>query len=253
MFLGYNFSIMKKYIVIFVIIMGLAFFIARQDERASQQSAEESTQLDKHAFPAIPNEKHPDKDIPNSERHAPSWLLAFFRWPNGTATWVVILTLMAIAEQTQETAKAAKATEASVGAVNRQASLMERQIDLAIAKDRARLIVELVPAEQSISDDVWEIEFKAINLSTTLAFDVMLSMDYRITESHTIPIPSQLLYCFGTPNTAKGEGTESGLVIHMPENDREYSLEDVQADFPNLQKHSWRYRTAGPGNKKAPS
>jgi hypothetical protein len=35
-------------------------------------------------------------------------------WPTGTTTWAILLTLLAIAEQTQQTARAAKATQESV-------------------------------------------------------------------------------------------------------------------------------------------
>ena len=53
------------------------------------------------------------KDSPNGGGNIPTWF-SFVRWPDGVATWAIILTLYAIAEQTRETAKAAQATEASV-------------------------------------------------------------------------------------------------------------------------------------------
>jgi hypothetical protein len=175
---------MKKYIVIFVILVGIAFFIARQDERAAQQSAKESTHLDKRAFPTDPNEKHPEKDVPDSKWHAPSWLVAFFRWPNGTATWVVILTIMAIAEQTGETAKAAKA-------VVKQTKQMSRQNRNMVAKERARIF--LIPPEQApflhLGKPIalGDLKLRVLNVGETPALDVMGEYEAFACEMDAVP------------------------------------------------------------------
>lgn len=95
------------------VLAGLTLFIARQDERAAQESAKNPTQLNNGAV-SESNEQHPQKHIENTNWDTPGWY-SFFRWPTGTTTWAIILTLLAIAEQTAETAKAAKATRDSVG------------------------------------------------------------------------------------------------------------------------------------------
>ena len=106
---------MPKYILAIVILCGLTLFVARQDERATQESAQKAAQLRNGAVSAEPNEQHPQENVEDTERHTPGWY-GFFRWPNGTTTWAIILTLLAIVEQTMHTAKSAKATESSAKA-----------------------------------------------------------------------------------------------------------------------------------------
>jgi len=65
---------MKKYIASFALIFALAVYVSVQD-------------------------KHPVQDSAHREWNAPSWY-GFVRWPDGAATWAVLLTLLAIAEQT---------------------------------------------------------------------------------------------------------------------------------------------------------
>jgi hypothetical protein len=99
---------MLKYLAIFAVILGLAIYIAREDERAAQQTAQKTANQNNAAVPSKPDENHPQQNVPNPEGYSPSWY-GFFRWPNGTATWAILLTLLAIAEQSQYTAKSAKA------------------------------------------------------------------------------------------------------------------------------------------------
>jgi hypothetical protein len=58
-------------------------------------------------------EKHPQENVPDAEEHPPSWF-RFFRWPDGTTTWAIIFTLIAIAAQTEQTKKAAVAGQTAV-------------------------------------------------------------------------------------------------------------------------------------------
>src|SRR5207248_6825399 len=95
-------AVMLKYAAAVVLVFGLAFYISVQDERAAQQPAQEAAQPTKIAPPAKSDENHPQQNIRNPERNAPRWY-RFFRWGDGTTIWVIVLTLMAIAEQTSET------------------------------------------------------------------------------------------------------------------------------------------------------
>ena len=65
---------MKKYIASFALIFALAVYVSVQD-------------------------KHPVQDSAHREWNAPRWY-GFVQWPDGAATWAVLLTLLAIAEQT---------------------------------------------------------------------------------------------------------------------------------------------------------
>src|ERR1700677_1125024 len=95
---------MLKYLAIFAVVFGLAVYVSVQDERAAEQGANKATQSDKTAPLAEPDKEHPQENISHTERHSPSWY-RFFRWPESTTLWAVILTLCAIADQARLMAK----------------------------------------------------------------------------------------------------------------------------------------------------
>jgi hypothetical protein len=55
----------------------------------------------------------------------------------------LFLTLIVIADQTQQTSRAAAATEDSLALITRQADLMKEQSDLTVSKERAKLRINL--------------------------------------------------------------------------------------------------------------
>lgn len=110
--------------MIFAVIFGLAVYVARQDERAAQEAAQNAAHFGNKTVLTKTEGEHSQGNVGNTERNAPSWY-GFFRWPNGTTTWAIILTLLAIAEQTKETAKAAKASAKAAEAAERSITLQE--------------------------------------------------------------------------------------------------------------------------------
>ena len=100
------------YLLAVVVIIGMAVFVARQDKRAAQECAKNSSDHAKTAVAAKTDEKISKDNVEESERNSPSWF-GIFRWPNGTATLALILTLLAVAEQAKETAKSTKAAQES--------------------------------------------------------------------------------------------------------------------------------------------
>ena len=104
---------MLKYLAVVVVVFGLAFYISIQDERAAQKTAQETAEPAKGASPAKADENHPQQNIANPERNTPRWH-RFFRWGDGTTTWIIVLTLLAIAEQVRESAKATQAMRESL-------------------------------------------------------------------------------------------------------------------------------------------
>jgi hypothetical protein len=119
MFSGYTYTIMRKYLVGLIIVLLLGFVVARQDRRAADQSAQKSTRSHETTNTAAANKQHPQENIGDPGGNGPRWYwLCFgdlFRWPNGTETWAMILTLLAIAEQSNESRKSTKiASEAII-------------------------------------------------------------------------------------------------------------------------------------------
>ncbi len=103
---------MLKYLGGLVLVLGLAFVVARHNEYATLQSAQESADKNKPAVAVEANKNHPRENPKQSAWDSPSGRIfrAAFGWPEGVTVWAIILTLMAIAEQTGQTARAAKAT-----------------------------------------------------------------------------------------------------------------------------------------------
>lgn len=122
----YSAAIVLKYLVIFAVVLGLAIYIAIQDEHATEQAAQKAAHQNNAAVPTKANKDHSQENIPNPEGNLPGWF-GFFRWPNGTTTWAIILTLFAIAEQTRQTTIAAKATRESVDSIRDQARQVREQ------------------------------------------------------------------------------------------------------------------------------
>jgi hypothetical protein len=71
-----------------IVLLGFAFVVARQDQYAAG----------------------------NCPRWYVLFLYSLFRWPNGTGAWALILTLLAIADQSEQTKKAAEAARDSAEA-----------------------------------------------------------------------------------------------------------------------------------------
>src|SRR5664279_5581796 len=83
--------------------------------------------FEKAGLAAKTDEYHPQENIQHAERHTPSWY-GFFRWPSGTTTWAIILTLLAITEQTKQTAKAAEATQKSAATMEGQTGILKQSL-----------------------------------------------------------------------------------------------------------------------------
>jgi hypothetical protein len=114
---------MLKYLAWLVLIFGLTVYVSIKDECTAQQTAQHSSQPDRAAISAKADENHADQNVCNAEWNPPRWYRLsspFFRWPEGTGAWAILLTLLAIVEQTSET---------------RRATNSQRE------KDRARLFV----------------------------------------------------------------------------------------------------------------
>lgn len=125
---------MWKYLAIFVVILALAAYVSIQDEHTAENGTQKTTHRD-NSLPATADKEHPQEHVENTEWHSPGWY-SFFRWPVGTTTWAIILTLCAIAEQTGQTKKAAKASETAAEAANRNA-------EIAINAQRSLIMTEV--------------------------------------------------------------------------------------------------------------
>jgi hypothetical protein len=181
---------MLKYVLGFSLVLGLAVYVAIQDEHAAQTATQEAQQPSKSAISAVPDTNHTQQNVPHTEWNLPS-CYGFFRWPNGTTTWAIILTLMAIAEQTKETAKATKAVRDSI-------PLQKATADAALLNAKA-----VINAERPwvLVEDQWQkthglegIVFYAINKGDTPAEIVEAYFEREILPYIPDNLPSPPLY-----------------------------------------------------------
>ncbi len=100
----------------FAVILGCAVYIAREDRDAARQN--------NTAIPAGLNKNHPQESLIDAEWNAPIWY-GFLRWPYGTTAWAIILTLFAIADQSEQTKKAAAAGQVAAEATRDSIRLQE--------------------------------------------------------------------------------------------------------------------------------
>ena len=115
----------------------LTVFVTYKDEDHADRADQHTGGPNNARVPAVADNTHPAENKENSQRNFPRWH-PFFAWPEGITAWAIFLTLMAIAEQTKETAKAAKASQKSA-----EAALV--QLNQTTAMERARVEVRIGP------------------------------------------------------------------------------------------------------------
>jgi hypothetical protein len=124
---------LKGLAILAVLILGLSIYVAIQDQRAAEQSARQSAKPSRTVASSSTQDEHGQQDTRTAKAISPSWH-RIFAWPDGITAWAIILGLLAIVEQTSQTARAAKAT---TEAALKQAKFM-------IASERAWLLIRSV-------------------------------------------------------------------------------------------------------------
>ncbi|MFP5233549.1 MAG: hypothetical protein ACLGQX_13120 [Acidobacteriota bacterium] len=162
---------MLKYLATLIMVLGLAFVIARHDETAALRGRQESASQEGTGPSPQADESRRRPPPANLGWDSPSGHIfrSAFEWPEGTTVWAIILTLLAIAEQTSATRHSALAARKAAEASLAQVFLIQRQIDVNIARERAR--ISLAIREPSIDDnyantDTW-ILWEAIEITNT--------------------------------------------------------------------------------------
>jgi hypothetical protein len=198
-FLGYNFTAMWKYLLICAFFLGMAVFVARQDERAAQKRTQNAKHLDNCTVIAKADTEHPQENVENTERDTPGWY-GFFRWPNGTTTWAIILTFLAIVWQSSETRKSADA-----------------------ARDSIKL--QELGYTQWVNLQNWRVSnfgpVTSDGVHVNVNFDIInpTKLPLTVTKVTVLPaIGADRSVAIGIPNyLAPGKDYSSGLNVHLPD------------------------------------
>jgi hypothetical protein len=195
---------MLKYLAILAVILGLAVYIARQDKRATDQAAQKAAELHNAAVTAKPDEQHPQENIPNPEWNSPSWY-GFFRWPNGSTAWAIILTLMALADQTRHAARAADIANKTLISTLRPKLIVRK---IAICKGTQVPVMGIPDAEP------WQVEFDIANIGTGIAN--VLDYKFLIERYEPDMQPDRIEYVGGSVPFTLEPGEECRKSIPMP-------------------------------------
>jgi hypothetical protein len=104
---------MWKYLATLAVIFGLTIYVSIQNQRTTEQYAQQGTAPANAPASPCTHDEHTCGNAKDAKGNSPSWY-ALFTWPDGMTVWVIILTLIVVADQTKQTAIAAKATQESV-------------------------------------------------------------------------------------------------------------------------------------------
>jgi hypothetical protein len=206
---------MLKYLAIFVAILGLAVYVSIQsrcivENAAQQQSAQSPNTPVSGGAPNELQQQNAGKVVPA----LPLWY-GFFSWPDGVTAWAIILTLLAIAEQTKQTKKAAEAALASATAANAQIQVMQSQAgqmeaqtkilgdSVAAARegsDAARRAVEITILKERamIRIEVAGLEVKLLGKQSWVASVVVRIFNFGATKA--FPIDSHAVLAISSSN-----------------------------------------------------
>lgn len=177
-----------KYAIAVVVVLGFSVFVSHQDQKTREQYEQKCTQLNASTISPAFLYDDCDKGAENAARHLPRWY-RLFGWPEGITTWAILLTLMVIAEQTEQAKRAAIATEDAARATQATVEAMKEQARDSHQKERARIVVKIVPDELTITQVLWQVKFQARNIGPTRAFDVWLDAEFEFTSS---PVPPRI-------------------------------------------------------------
>ncbi|MGP8260721.1 MAG: hypothetical protein ACLQM6_12305 [Acidobacteriaceae bacterium] len=189
----------------FAVVFALSVYVAHQDERAVQHAAE----IHKFSITPKPDEQHPQENLPYPADDGLRWYLRYFyslfRWPNGTETWALILTLMAIAEQTKHTARSADVANKTLISTLRP-KLIVRKITICEGTQ--------IPVMGTPDANPWEVEFDIANIGTGTA--KVLDYKFFIKRFEPDVQPDRIEYVGGSAPFTLEPGEDCRKSIPMP-------------------------------------
>jgi hypothetical protein len=94
---------LKALVLCAVAILATSFYVSREDQRFADQHQHQS-----QTSAALDAGQHPQSDQDDLDGNPPNWHV-YFSWPYGVTAWMVILTLVAVSWQANQTKRAADA------------------------------------------------------------------------------------------------------------------------------------------------
>ncbi len=143
-----------------------------------------------------------ERPLPRFER--PEWVIVYVTVIYAFIAWFTLLaikrqadTMERQANDAREAAKeataialdTAKAAKDSAKAAQATVEAMKEQIRDSHQKERARIVVKIVPDKLPITQILWQVKFQVRNIGPTRAFDVWLNVEFEFTSS---PVPPRI-------------------------------------------------------------
>lgn len=220
-----------KYWIGVVIIFGCAVFVSHQYQAVQKQCEKDCSQVSRLATSPSPSKENCTKCEENAERSFPTWY-RLFGWPEGITAWAILLTLLAIVEQTHETRRAAESSERSVKASDKAYALAEntakKQLRAYMVVRNARLILH--------QDGFVEAKMELANCGQTPAYDLRGGAFCRFTRYPIQNVPSM------PKDLRQSQSTiGAGLAFHMlppggrhDSGNRDHLLRKLETEGNNL-------------------
>jgi hypothetical protein len=155
----YNSGAMKslmfwKYVVAVILVSWGTVHVSGKYQYAAKQCEEKRAKVDQRLIPPAGHAEKTDECTENAERDFPGWF-GFFRWPNGTTALAILVTLLAIAEQANQTRRSADIANRTLNAILRP-KLIIRRIRIHRGTD--------IPTCGQPDADAWRIDFEMVNV-----------------------------------------------------------------------------------------
>lgn len=161
-----------KYPIAVLIVLGGCVFVSRQDQSTRDKYEEKCSQLNARTISPTRHQEDCEEGAEDAARHLPRWY-RIFGWPEGITAWAILLTLIAIAEQTNQTRRAADAGADAANAAYGSVRFAEAQFELMKEERRARISIKAIGIQvQDPGSELWNLvtNIEIRNLGQTRAF-----------------------------------------------------------------------------------
>jgi hypothetical protein len=173
-------------------IVWAVIFVASQQHAAAQKYEATREERCAVAFELDAKKQDTCKHERDSSADYMDWRYVLFAWPEGITAWAIITTGIAIFWQANETRAAARAAKDGAKSALDQIEMMK-------AKERARLVIRIIPNSLSITDINWDTTFRINNIGSSHAFEVWIWATFEFSQSFVPPEIPRLSFVKRSP------------------------------------------------------
>jgi hypothetical protein len=140
---------LRSLAILAVLLLGTTIYVTIQDQHATEQTPQQTAQQPNSPTTFSKSDKQSQDNTQKPSRNLPSWH-RLFTWPDGMTAWAILLTLWAVAWQSNETRKAAQAALTTANAAKTQIKVMRTQARH--MEDQTKILRDSVAAAKQAAD-----------------------------------------------------------------------------------------------------